>query len=259
MATDEPQQDPRAGLSRRDLLERGGAFAGAFALGSLAAACGGGDGEEAAPAPPAEEGAAPPPPAEGRRAGGTVNWLSWPGHDDPCLHPAVHGRDGHQGARQGVLGRDNMLALATTLPPGTYDVVQADAEYIVQLKDAGLLEPLDLASTPSTEDYQEEFKPGAELVPGLVLDGDTYGLIQRFGFLGLAYYSEKVTEEEAQSYEILFDPKVQGKVGWFDWWAHMGPIGLYEGAKGAGGRRNSSIRTTSTRASSRRWSTRFSR
>ena len=93
-----------------------------------------------------------------------------------------------------------------------------------------------------------------------MLDGDVYGLIQRFGFLGLAYNSEKVTEDEAQSYEILFDPKVQGKVGWFDWWAHMGPIGLYEGAKGqlvAG--RASSIRTTSTRASSRRWSTRFSR
>ncbi len=66
-----------------------------------------------------------------------------------------------------------------------------------------------------------------------MLDGDVYGLIQRFGFLGLAYNSEQVTEEEAQSYDILFDPKVAGKVGWFDWWAHMGPIGLYEGAKGS--------------------------
>jgi spermidine/putrescine transport system substrate-binding protein len=232
MATDEPQRDPRAGLSRRDLLKRGGAFVGAFALGSLAAACGGGDGEEAA-APPAEEGAAPPPPAEGGGSGGTVNWLSWPGHNDPSFIQPFTDETGIKVRGKEYSGGDNMLALATTSPPGTYDVVQADAEYIVQLKDAGLLEPLDLAEYPSTEDYQEEFKPGAELVPGLVLDGDTYGLIQRFGFLGLAYNSEKVTEDEAQSYEILFDPKVKGKVGWFDWWAHMGPIGLYEGAKGS--------------------------
>ena len=114
-----------------------------------------------------------------------------------------------------------------------YDVVQADAEYIVQLKDAGLIEPLDLSEFPQVNDFQDQFKPESELVPGLVLDGQPYGLIMRFGFLELAYNTEHVTEQDAQSYEILFDPKVSGKIGWFDWWAHMGPIGLYEGAKGS--------------------------
>ena len=165
-------------------------------------------------------------------AGGTVNWLSWPGHNDPSFIKPFTDESGIQVRGKEYSGGDNMLALATTSPAGTYDVVQADAEYIVQLKDAGLLDPLDPAEFPQIEDYHEEFKPGAELVPGLVLDGDVYGIIQRFGFLALAYNSEQVTEDEAQSYEILFDPKVAGKVGWFDWWAHMGPIALYEGAKG---------------------------
>ena len=96
---------------------------------------------------------------------------------------------------------------------------------------AGLLEPLDLAEFPQVNDFYDQFKPDSELVSGLVIDGQTYGLIMRYGFLGLAYNSEKVTDEEAQSYEILFDPKVKGKVGWFDWWAHMGPISLYDGAR----------------------------
>jgi spermidine/putrescine transport system substrate-binding protein len=222
----------RAGISRRDLLIRGGAFLGALTLGGTLAACGGDDGESAEPAaPPAEgeEAAAPPPSGEG----GTVSWLSWPGHNDPSFIQPFTDETGITVQGKEYSGGDNMLALATTSPPGTYDVVQADAEYIVQLKDAGLLEPLDPAEFPELEDFADEFKPESELVPGLVLDGEVYGLIQRFGFLGLAYNSDQVTEEEAQSYDILFDPKVAGKVGWFDWWAHMGPIGLYEGAKGS--------------------------
>ena len=224
----------RAGISRRDLLIRGGAFLGAVTLGGTLAACGGGDEESAEPAAPAEgeTGAAAAPPASGGE-GGTVNWLSWPGHNDPSFIQPFTDETGITVRGKEYSGGDNMLALATTSPPGTYDVVQADAEYIVQLKEADLIEPLDPSEFPELDDFQDVFKPEGELVPGLVLDGDVYGLIQRFGFLGLAYNSDQVTEEEAQSYDILFDPKVAGKVGWFDWWAHMGPIGLYEGAKGS--------------------------
>jgi spermidine/putrescine transport system substrate-binding protein len=223
----------QAGISRRDLLIRGGAFLGMLGLGGTLAACGGGDEETAAPAeepPPAgETGAAPS--ASG--SGGQVNWLSWPGHNDPSFIQPFTEETGITVKGKEYSGGDNMLALATTSPPGTYDVVQADAEYISQLKDAGLLEPIDPAEFPELADYADEFKPEGELVPGLVLDNEVYGLIQRFGFLGLAYNTTHVTDEEAQSYDILFDPKVAGKIGWFDWWAHMGPIGLYEGAKGS--------------------------
>jgi spermidine/putrescine transport system substrate-binding protein len=219
----------RAGISRRDLLIRGGAFLGVAALGGTLAACGGDDGgEDAAPAPSDDPAAEPTGGAEG-----TVNWLSWPGHNDPSFIQPFTDETGIEVKGKEYSGGDNMLALATTSPPGTYDVVHADAEYIVQLKDAGLLEPLDLADYPQVNDFHDQFKPESELVPGLVLDGETYGLIQRFGFLGLAYNSEQVTAEEATSYDVLFDPKVAGKIGWFDWWAHMGPIGLYEGAKGS--------------------------
>jgi spermidine/putrescine transport system substrate-binding protein len=212
----------RPELSRGDFLRRGSALAGALFLGGGLAACGG-DGE-------AQEGGAGTAAGEGS-ASGTVSWLSWPGHNDPSFIRPFTDETGIQVRGKEYSGGDNMLALATTSPPGTYDVVQADAEYIVQLKEAGLLEPLNLDEFAEVNDFFEEFQPGAELVPGLVLDGDVYGLIQRFGFLGLAFNSERIPEADAQSYEILFDPSVESKIGWFDWWAHMGPISLYEGAK----------------------------
>jgi spermidine/putrescine transport system substrate-binding protein len=209
------------GLSRADFLKKGSAFTGFLALGGGLAACGGDeeaeDGATAAGEAPAE---------------GTISWLSWPGHNDPSFIRPFTDETGIQVRGKEYSGGDNMLALATTSPSGTYDVVQADAEYIVQLKEAGLLEPLNLDEFAEVNDFFEEFRPGAELVPGLVLDGDVYGLIQRFGFLGLAFNSERIPEADAQSYEILFDPSVESKIGWFDWWAHMGPISLYEGAKG---------------------------
>jgi hypothetical protein len=189
------------GLSRADFLTKGSAFAGFLALGGGLAACGGDE--------EAEEGAtaAGEAPAEG-----TISWLSWPGHNDPSFIRPFTDETGIQVRGKEYSGGDNMLALATTSPSGTYDVVQADAEYIVQLKEAGLLEPLNLDEFPAVNDFFEEFRPGAELVPGLVLDGDVYGLIQRFGFLGLAFNSERIPEADAQSFEILFDPRLKDRV-----------------------------------------------
>ena len=54
----------------------------------------------------------------------------------------------------------------------------------------------------------------------------------RFGYLGLAYNTEKLSAEEVKSYKILWDPKVTGKVGWFDWYLpSMQVLSLYNGNK----------------------------
>jgi spermidine/putrescine transport system substrate-binding protein len=49
-------------------------------------------------------------------------------------------------------------------------------------------------------------------------------------YLGLAYNSDKVTEEEAESYGLLRNPKIAKKVGWFDWYLpSMGCVSLMAG------------------------------
>jgi spermidine/putrescine transport system substrate-binding protein len=55
--------------------------------------------------------------------------------------------------------------------------------------------------------------------------------VLRFGLLELAYNTKYVKPHDAESYKVLWSPKVKGKVGWFDWWSHMGTVGLYVGNK----------------------------
>ena len=52
----------------------------------------------------------------------------------------------------------------------------------------------------------------------------------RFGYLGLAYNTKKLSAKDVQSYKILWDKKVKGKVGWFDWYLpSMGNLSQYLG------------------------------
>ena len=267
MAIEEPQRDPRAGLSRRDLLRRGGAFVGAFALGSLAAACGGGDGEEAAapPAeegatPPAEEGAAPPPPAEGGGSGGTVNWLSWPGHNDPSFIQPFTDETRHQGAREGVLGRrqharprHDVSARYVRRRPGRRRVHRAAQGRRPARAARSLRVPVD-RGLPGRVQAGRGARPGARarrrhVRPHPALRLPRAGLQLREGDGGRGAVLRDPLRPEGAG-----EGRLVRLVG-----AH-GPDWAVRGSQGqlvAGG--SSSIRTTSTRTSSRRWSTRFSR
>lgn len=165
--------------------------------------------------------------------GGTLKWLSWPGHNDKEFLGPFEKKYGVTVKGKEYSGDDNMLALATTAPRGTFDVVQADAEYISLLRKAGLLMPLNAADFPEVRDFFTEFglKGTQKSFPSLWYKGQPYAFIMRFGLLELAYNTKYVKPHDAESYRVLWSDKVKGKVGWFDWWAHMGPIGLYVGNK----------------------------
>ena len=49
----------------------------------------------------------------------------------------------------------------------------------------------------------------------------------RFGYLGIAYNSKLLSPKDVESYKVLWDLKVKGKVGWFDWYLpSMGVLSL---------------------------------
>ena len=85
-------------------------------------------------------------------------------------------------------GGDNMLALIAQSPPGTYDVILSDAEYVTQL---GRLFGADELIIPLP-------------IPRARLLGRRYG---SFGFLGMTYNT--VSENSAR----LWDHSVAGKAG----------------------------------------------
>ncbi|MBV2181560.1 spermidine/putrescine ABC transporter substrate-binding protein [Castellaniella sp. MT123] len=122
-------------------------------------------------------------------------------------------------------GGDEMLALISQSPPGTYDVILADGEYVQQLRTAGYIEKLNPADYPFN-DYFPEFRR----FPMLWHENDMYALLMRFGFLGVSFNTKYITDEQASSYEMFWDKKLKGKVAHFDWHLpNLGQMSLLNG------------------------------
>lgn len=188
-------------MRRRSLLRGAAGMAGAAAMGSIT--------------------------GRAHADGPTLNLLSWPGHADPAVVGPFEQKHGVKIVGKEYVGGEAMLALVNSSPPGTFDVVLSDAEYVVMLRDAKFIDEMNPADYPLGEFFPEYRK-----FPGHWLDDKLYSVIIRFGYLGLAYRTDLLTPAEVKSYKVLWTPKVKGKVGFFDWYLPtMGCLSLYNGNK----------------------------
>lgn len=208
--------DPlQARLSRRRLLIGAGSGLALLSTSGLVAACGGTDSGSGG-------GSAG---GSGEAGTGTLNVLSWPGMTEPGF---VAPLDGLTVEGKEYVGGDEMLALATSAEPGTYDIVHLDAEYVPQLAAAGLLAELDRSKYPAVDGFFEEFRD----FPGMEVDGKLYGVPLKFGFNGIAYRTDvlSASDIETKGAALLWEPAMQGEVGWFDWYLpSMGALSAYLG------------------------------
>ena len=196
--------DPRGWrLSRRGFMKGATALAGTAALSSTFA---------------------------GRNAGAqeqTLTYLSWPGHADPFVVEPFEKEHGVKIESKEYIGGEQMLALVNQSPPGTYDVILSDREYIVQLRDAGFIDKMDPADYPF-----DDFWPEFQNLDGHWLDGDLYSVMLDFGYLGLVHNTDHLSEADCSSYGVMWEERVTGKVGHFDWYLPtMGCLSLYNGNK----------------------------
>jgi spermidine/putrescine transport system substrate-binding protein len=188
-------------LSRRGFL-RGAAGAGALALGSRWSAA------------TAQEPQ-------------VLNYLSWPGNADPYLVEAFEKANDCKIMIKEYVGGDQMLAVINQAPPGSFDVVLADAEYMQLLHSADYVEELDPDDYP-LQDYWPEFQK----FPLHWFDGKLYGVMTDFGYLGLSYNTNQYAPEEVDTYEAMWSDKAKGRVGFFDWYLpSMGCVALSTGAR----------------------------
>jgi len=154
-----------------------------------------------------------------------LTMLAWYGHAEPDVVQAFESEHNVKFVPKYYTGGDNMLALISQSPPGTYDVVLSDAEYVQQLRAAGYIEELD----PKDYAFDEMF-PEFQHFPGHWADGKLFSVITRFGFLGVSYNTGALSEAEANSYGIFRSEKLHGKVGHFDWYLpNMGQMSLLAG------------------------------
>lgn len=159
-----------------------------------------------------------------------INMLAWYGHGEPDMVAEYEAANNVKFVPKYYAGGDNMLALIAQSPPGTYDIILSDAEFVQQLNAAGYIDPLDAADYPFDDMLHEDFKQ----FPGHWADGKLYSMMLRGGHLGVSYNKNAVSEEEAQSFSCFWKPELKGKVGHFDWHLpSLGMMSLYNG-NGAG-------------------------
>jgi len=155
--------------------------------------------------------------------GKVLNMLSWPGHGDPAMVGPFEEKYGVKVKVKEYVGGDQLLAIVNSTPPGTYDVILADAEVVEELVAANQivqLNPNDYAFDQYWPQFQR-FEPHWH-------DGKLYAVMLRFGYLGIAYNSKLLSPKDVESYKVLWDSKIKGKVGWFDWYLpSMGVLSLY--------------------------------
>jgi len=155
-----------------------------------------------------------------------LNMLAWYGHGEPDVVAEFEAANNVKFKPKYYAGGDNMLALIAQSPPGTFDVILSDAEFVQQLNEAGYIEELNAADYPFDDFLFDEWKQ----FPGHWKDGKLYSAMVRCGHLGVSYNTTAISAEEAQSYNCYWKPEIKGKVGHFDWHLpSLGQISLLNG------------------------------
>lgn len=147
-----------------------------------------------------------------------LTMLAWYGHAEPDMVAEFEAENNVKFKPKYYTGGDNMLGLISQSPTGTFDIILSDAEYVQQLNAAGYIEELDPADYPF-----DDFFPEFQKFPGHWVDDKLYSVITRFGFLGVAYNTDALTEAEASNYDVFWNEKLTGKLGHFDW--HLPNLG----------------------------------
>ena len=149
-----------------------------------------------------------------------INILSWYGLGEPDMVAEFEAANNVKFKPKYYAGGDNMLAALAQSPAGTFDLIHTDAEYARILIERGnLVDAMDPNDYPFDDMIYDDFKK----FPGHWKDGKLYSVICRYGHLGVSYNTDAITREQAMSYNVFWDSKVNGKVGHFDW--HLPTLG----------------------------------
>jgi spermidine/putrescine transport system substrate-binding protein len=74
-----------------------------------------------------------------------INMLAWYGHGEPDIVGEFEAANNVKFKPKYYAGGDNMLGLIAQSPPGTYDIILSDGEFVQQLNAAGYIEELNAA------------------------------------------------------------------------------------------------------------------
>jgi len=97
-----------------------------------------------------------------------------------------------------------------------YDIV-CPSDYIIErMLNTGLLQPLDFASIPDSINYislnKSPYIQGVFRSINPLIDANDYSVAYMWGTTGIIYNTEKVTPEEAGTWDVIRNPKFSGQI-----------------------------------------------
>ena len=160
--------------------------------------------------------------------GGTLNILVMPGYEEEQIVKPFEEKYGVKVNSRVYPSSDQMFSILSNASPGEWDVVTPDTPWVSKLVAADLIVPLDPADYPEIANFYEHWQHFDQVYVNDLM----YSVVSRWGYYGIVYNSDYVTEEEASSAAVMWDPKYQGKIVLFDWYLpNMGILGCYLGHK----------------------------
>jgi spermidine/putrescine transport system substrate-binding protein len=155
--------------------------------------------------------------------GGTLRILSWSGYDEPEVISKFEEENNVKVEFKTYVGGEQMLQFFTQSPPGTFDSIISDGEYVKKLMELNAIDPLNLPDFPELENFTTVYQN----FPGFFQGNQMMAVGTRFGNYGIAYNTKFIKPEEVTSWNFLADPKLKGKLAFFDWYLpNMGNASL---------------------------------
>ncbi|MGI6575288.1 MAG: ABC transporter substrate-binding protein [bacterium] len=158
--------------------------------------------------------------------GGTLNILVMPGYEEEQIIQPFEEKYGVKVNSRVYSSSDQMFSILTNSQPGEWDVVTPDTPWVEKLVAADMIAPLDPGDYPEIKNFYDHWQDFEQLF----VNDQMYSIVSRWGYYGIVYNSNYVTEEEAMSMDVMWDPKYKGKIVLFDWYLpNMGMLGAYLG------------------------------
>ncbi len=205
------------------------ALTGATSLAAFLAACGGSSSDSGSSAASSgdaqaegivsEEAAAGGSFDPASEPGGEIDVFTWSGYDDDPKAGApwmwsqyVEGEYNAESPLKFTFLENDGQALAKVASGYSPDIIHPCIAYVVQWKEAGLIQPLDMALLPDYAGIPEAISAGG------IVDGAQYMVPFDVGFSCLTYDADKINFDNSggsESWEVLLDDRYKGRMALF--------------------------------------------
>ncbi len=140
-----------------------------------------------------------------------VVFLGWQGYDQPLFIDDFMDREGIQLSTTYIGNNDEIVTKLSAGGVGNIDIVTPYMGYVPLLVQTNLIAPIDVSLVPNLKDVMPLFLNDSNIN----VDGTLYGVPFTWGAFPMMYNPE-VIPEAPESWEDLFKPEYEGKVGLMD-------------------------------------------